>query len=237
MAGFIDPQAPDILTEYSRFVGDDFLGKVIFKNFLLNRIGILHDQIHIPRGRHGDVGAQDKSAADARVRIELGSLNVEVKCARINVANRSRGDKNENYQFFGWTRTRDLLKAKEFDLAVAICVGVPGIEESGYWEYLPAKQQALSKRGIEFNATAFPHEAVFLNVCSFFILPRHAIQSNQWRVTFSGTGKSKSPYWYAHAWGYDRVDCLKKWNNALAVLDLSQRETSNRTAVQPCLNP
>jgi len=220
MPGFIDPNAPDVATEYSRFIDGDILGKMIFKNFLLNRVGIAPEAIIMPRGRHGDVEADEVLPADARLLLLQREVDIEVKCARINVANRSRGSSNENYAFYGFLNTRDTKDDRSYDIAVAICVRVLGIEEPGYWDHLTEHQEQLTRHGHQFSVTTMPHEPEFLNICGFFIVPRSQIQSNQWRVTISGNS-SRCPYWGHFAWGYDVAACTKRWDEAI----LSQPHT------------
>ena len=215
MPGFIDPNAPDIATEYSRFIDGDILGKIIFKNFMLNRIGVNTDSIVIPRGRHGDVEASETLPADARLLLPERACDIEIKCARINVANRSRGDRNENYSFYGFLNTRDTKDDRTYDIAVAICVRVLGIEEPEYWQHLEAHEQKLASQGHHFAPTALPHEPEFLNICGFFIVPRCDIQSNQWRVTISGNS-SRCPYWGHFAWGHDASACQHRWQTAFS---------------------
>ena len=107
MSGFIDLLAPDPSHEYSRFLDGDVLGKMLFKNFLINRVGIQPPDFYIPRGRHGDVESPETLPADARVTVDGLPLQFEIKAGRRTTANRHRGDTNEAYSFYGFLRTRD----------------------------------------------------------------------------------------------------------------------------------
>jgi hypothetical protein len=60
MSGFLDPNAPSIEAEYPRYINGDIRGKILFKNFLLHRIGISPENIYIPLGRYVSWGAQNR---------------------------------------------------------------------------------------------------------------------------------------------------------------------------------
>lgn len=220
MPGLIDKFAPDVASEYLRFLDLDILGKMLFKNFLIHRIGLAETDIYVPRSRssRGDIEHEERLPADARITTAQGHLNVEVKAARINVANRSRDVPNENFQFVGCLETRDTKSTREFDLMVAICVRVPGLEDPGYWAYLTRQEQRLKEFRASFSATTRPHEPDYLNVCGFFVIPRNAIKTTTVRATILSSRTPRCPYWGYFAWGYDHEACRSKWQAALRSL-------------------
>jgi hypothetical protein len=59
MSGFLDEFAASIEAEYTRYLDPDLLGKIVFKKFALNVLGIEKDSIKIPLSRHGDLGSFD----------------------------------------------------------------------------------------------------------------------------------------------------------------------------------
>jgi hypothetical protein len=50
MQGFLDPSAPSILAEYSRYLDSDILGKILFRNFFLNVLKFRENEIYVPLG-------------------------------------------------------------------------------------------------------------------------------------------------------------------------------------------
>ena len=138
MSGFLDANAPSVDVEYSRYLDGDILGKLIAKNFLRNRIGYQHDHIVIPVGRHGDArskyaqaGKVDRDAADGRVKTKKGDVTVEIKCARINIANQCNGRELENWAF-GDILLSPTKKQKKYDVLIAIGLRTLGLENGRY---------------------------------------------------------------------------------------------------------
>jgi hypothetical protein len=106
MSGFLNQIAPSVELEYSRYLDGDVLGRILTKNFLVNRLGYQIDNVVIPVGRYGDAGikyATDGVVAhdpgDGYVNTSIGPLAFEIKCARMNIANRHIGQQAENWAF------------------------------------------------------------------------------------------------------------------------------------------
>lgn len=142
MAGFLDKTAPSTESEYSRYLDGDILGKILAKNFLVNRLGYSHDAVFIPVGRYGDAdnkyaksGLVVRDPGDGHVQTDAGVLTFEIKCARINVANRHLGQKAGNWAFTNILRSPGKAE-KGYDLLIAIGVLVLGLEDSRYWDNL-----------------------------------------------------------------------------------------------------
>ena len=58
MTGFLDLSAPNTAAEYARHVDGDILGKLIVRNFLINRIELPAESIFTPVGRYGDAAVK-----------------------------------------------------------------------------------------------------------------------------------------------------------------------------------
>jgi len=111
---------------------------------------------------------------DGYVRTGQRTTTFEIKCARINIANRSQGAAEENWAF------ANLLASpggapKQYDVLIAVGILVLGLEDSRYWDRLETIRARLSAEGRNVNLSALPHEATFLSICSFFILPRSKV--------------------------------------------------------------
>jgi hypothetical protein len=223
MTGFLDPSAPSTSAEYARYIDGDLLGKLITRNLLINRLGCAPSTVFIPLGRYGD--AKVKYAEDGAVthdlgdgHIEIGSRRItfEIKCARINIANRTRGDTSENWAFVNLLHSPG--KAfKSYHVLVAVGVRTLGLEDENYWHHLEQVHARLRADGHSSNIDALPHEAEFLSLCSFFILPRTEIPTNYFRINVDSVSKSRHAQY--RAWGHDEPRCKEVWTNAMHGLD------------------
>lgn len=222
MAGFLDSFAPSIAAEYTRYIEGDALGKILFKNFLRHRIGVTDEQIYVPRGRHGDVEADRVIKAGAQVSLNQSWKDIEIKCARINKANRYRGADKEDWAFTSLLTTGRNKEPKNYDIAVAIVVRVLGHEESAYWDYLQLRADALRKQQIEFGIDCLPHEDTYLNLCGFFVIPYSQIETDYFRVHF--TALSHCRYHRFFAWGHNPDRCRQIWLSAIEFITQTREE-------------
>ena len=214
MPGFLDKHAPTIDAEYARYLDGDVLGKFIFKNFMRNvaRVPIAH--LRIPLGRFGDVGTRWHCRADAQVRIDGRWRNVEIKCARVNIANRAYGGDSENWAFGRILETSNGKSKKySYSLAFFVAVRMLGLEDPKYWRYLKQLEKEYCARGLSFNRGARPHEKSFLSVCSFIIVPRSRLETNGFRVMLSTL--STGNYSNYQAWGHEIKRCRLIWKSAV----------------------
>lgn len=220
MTGFLDLSAPNPVVEYTRYVDGDLLGKLIARNLLTNRLGYASGTVFTPLGRYGDakpkyakVGAVAHDPGDGHVQSGADRITFEIKCARINIANRSRGDTSEN-----WALTNLLHSPgkapKTYDVLVAIGISVLGLEDERYWAYLRARHNMLQKHGHPSRLEAMPHEPEFLSLCTFFIAHRRQLNKNYFRVNLASV--TSSPYGKFHARGYDEQRCKEVWASAVA---------------------
>jgi hypothetical protein len=152
---------------------------------------------------------------DGHIETDQGSISFEVKCARINIANRSNGGAADNWAFQG-LRTSPGKSDKNYDVLVAIGVHALGLEDERYWGYLDLTHSNLQSQGRPSDIQAWPHESVFLSICSFFIVPRTRILKNYFRVTIRSMTECR--YAAYHAWGYDEERCRFVWRNALQTI-------------------
>jgi hypothetical protein len=212
MAGFLDLRAPTIDAEYGRYLDGDILGKFIFANFMRNRAGVPKSRLRVPIGRFGDVGSPWRCCADAQVRINGTWRNVEIKCARVNIANKTIGGTDENWAFGKILRTDEGVSRK-YSLRFFVAVRVLGLEDAKYWRYLKRLEKEYRAKGIPFDRIARPHEAKFLSVCSFIIVPRSRLVDNQFRVMLSRLSTGK--YSNYQAWGYEIKRCRLIWKSAV----------------------
>ena len=213
MAGFLDSYAPSITAEYTRYVEGDALGKIIFKNFLLHRVGLPERDIYIPRGRHGDVESDRRLLADVQICVDGSWKDIEIKCARINIANRFLGAKNENWGFISLLTTGRIKQPKSYDIAIAIAVQILGHEEPGYWSYLEQLASKVNQKGTtKFTVETMPHEEAYLNICGFFILPYAEIETDYFRVNRKALGSCRYARFFA--WGHETDRCREIWESA-----------------------
>lgn len=218
MAGFLDKNAPSPEAEYSRYLDGDILGKMLAKNFLVNRIGYPVEKIAIPLGRYGDSASKYSDLnsivvdpGDGYIETEMGFFSFEIKCARINIANRHKSQVAENWAF------NNILKspakaAKKFDILIAIGVQVLGLEDERYWEHLQNSRERILKAKKEFSLNVQAHESDFLNVCGFLVIPFDEIKTNHIRLTLPAI--PKSPYYQYFSPGTDSDRCSSIWEAA-----------------------
>jgi hypothetical protein len=212
MPGFLDPQAPSVDAEYSRYLEGDVLGKIIFKNFLLNAIGLHEESICIPISRYGDIKADRRPKADALIREGGNWLDVEIKCARINIANKTLGYTRANWAFSNILKSPG-KESKQYDMLFAVGIEIMGHEHPDYWRYLALVKAARSKSGIIINMDAKPHEPEYLSLCSFFILPFHQIQHNCFRVMVDQVSRCYlRPH---HSWGFEQERLVALWKSCV----------------------
>lgn len=222
MTGFLDPSAPSIPAEYARYIDGDLMGKLIARNFLVNRLGFVPSAVFTPLGRYGDAnikyakaGAITHDPGDGHVWIGQRRVTFEIKCARINIANRARGYTNENWAFVNLLHS-PRKAAKSYDVLVAIGVLTLGLEDERYWQYVGQVHEGLRAHGHPSNIHALPHEPEFLSLCSFFILPRTEIPTNYFRINVASVSKSRHARY--RAWGHDEQRCKDVWSSAVHVL-------------------
>jgi hypothetical protein len=215
----LDPSSPSVRAEYARYLDLDLLGKILARNFLVNRLGYAHSSVDIPLGRYGDAKAKypipgqfKKDLCDCRVQTEEGGVSVEIKCARINIANRSLGQTSENWAFQGLLRTPGKVE-KKYDIMIAVGIRQLGLEDDRYWSHLQATRRYLQSQNVRCEMDAWPHEVLFLSLCSFFVVPRVRVKSNYFRVTINSL--HNSTYAAYQAWGYDDQRCQDVWCHAL----------------------
>lgn len=211
MPGFLDQSAPSPEAEYSRYLDGDILGKLIAKNFLMNRVGYSANDIYIPVGRYGDAdikfgsGAITRDPGDGHIQTPSGKITFEIKCARINIANRHAGQTAENWAFTN-IRLSPAKVHKKYDILIAIGVLVRGMEDSSYWGHLKRVQEEYKSKGLDVVLDAKPHESAFLNICGFFVVPFGEIPTNFFRLTIPRISKSAT-YSRFFAWGHDMDRC------------------------------
>lgn len=219
MAGFLDKNAPSIDAEYGRYLDGDIIGKLVAKNFLLNVIGYDDSQISIPVGRYGDAaekynadGIVGHDPGDGYVQTERGLVSFEVKCARINMANRYNSRLAENWAFVN-VKTTPARVPKSYDVLMAIGLHTLGLEDANYWTHLEGLQQQYVTQGRELKVEARPHEPAFLPRCTFFLIRRQELKTNYFRLTLRSLGKSK--YERFAASGDDIERCRALWARAV----------------------
>jgi hypothetical protein len=218
MSGCLDNNAPSIDAESGRYLDGDILGKVITKNFLLNVIGYEAGQVYIPVGRYGN--AAEKYDASGRIQPDLGDGHVqtsqgrvtfEIKCARINIANRYKLESAENWAFVN-IKTTPAKVPKAYDVLIAIGLHTLGLEDSNYWTHLEQLREQYRAQGREMLPTAQPHEQAYLPLCTFFLLRREELKTNYFRLTLRSMGKSA--YNEVAANGDDLRRCKELWARA-----------------------
>lgn len=222
MVGFLDKNAPSPEAEYSRYLDGDILGKILAKNFMINRAGYRFENIFVPVGRYGDAETKYLDSnqvvvdpGDGYIETEIGKVTFEIKCARINIANRDKGRVAENWAFNNILTSPGKTK-KKYDLLIAIGVDLLGLENAKYWEHLQNSKNKLQESGRSFSLETQAHQVDFLDICSFFIIPFNKINTNYFRVTLSAI--SKSLYCQNLASGSDSERCMAVWKGALGEL-------------------
>ncbi len=219
MTGFLDLSAPNTAAEYARYVDGDILGKLIVRNFLINRIKLPAKSIFTPVGRYGDAAVKYANAdtvahdpGDGHVDLPTGRLTFEIKLARINIANRSRGGADENWAFVNLKHSPGKA-TKSYQLLIAVGLSTLGLEDERYWTHLRQLDTQLRAQGLQSRLDALPHEEEYLNRCSFFLIPRTSLTYNYFRVNL--TAVDKSAYASFLARGTDPAACRQQWANAV----------------------
>jgi len=219
MGGFLDTKAPSIEAEYGRYIDGDLLGKIIAKNFFLNRIGVAPEDLYIPVGRYGDAERKYRSpdkvrkdAGDGHLRIGPDRLTFEIKCARINIANRHLGQAEENWAFTN-VKTSPGKVPKAYDVLIAIGIRTLGLEDARYWQYLTELAAKYKLQGKELRIDARPDEEEFLRLCTFFIVSRKALTTNYFRLTLRAMNSNRYSKFAAD--GGDPARCLHMWSEAM----------------------
>ena len=122
MSGFLDKDAPNIEAEYLRYLDRDILGKLLFKNFRLNVIGLSESDLRIPIGRHTSYDGR-KFLGDAEVRIHERWGSVEIKCAYIGVKESDSRKTPLRYWSFG-RLLNTVKKRPKIPFELAFCIGI-----------------------------------------------------------------------------------------------------------------
>jgi len=180
--GFLDSQAPSKEAEYVRFLEGDIFGKYLFKSYLTHVVGLQESSIGIPIGKWGDIGAQHQSAADASVLVHERWLSVEIKLARLNIANKTHGQTQPNWAFNNILHSPSKAK-KQYDLLFAVGVNVLGFENPRYWQHMKEAAMYLAERGVVITPDVLPHQPEFLHLCGAFVMPLSKVPTNHFRVT------------------------------------------------------
>lgn len=186
---------------------------MILKSYLLHVIGANDGDIRIPIGRWGDIGAAPHDLADASVCVDGRWVNIEVKLARLNIANKTKGQIQPNWAFNNILRTPSKA-TKCYDILFAVGVNVLGFENPNYWEHFRKIVFDLSVASPGPSDKVLPHEPAFLNICGAFILPFKNIPTNHFRVTVRAL--SASPFFKYFSLLSDQARCKKIWRSALA---------------------
>lgn len=187
---------------------------MLLKSYLLRVIGLNECDIRIPIGKWGDMNAESHGAADASVRVNGRWLAVEVKLARLNIANKTMGQSKTNWAFNNILRSPSKA-AKTYDILFAVGVNVLGFENPGYWEYFRNTISELSAADPSLSEAVLPHEPAFLNLCGAFALPFSSIPNNHFRVTLSALNASSFNQYFS--WLSNSVRCKEIWGSALTV--------------------
>lgn len=220
MPGYLDPAAPSISAEYVRYLDGDLLGKLVVRSLLINRLGYAAADVFTPIGRYGDAHpkyanttAVTHDPGDGHIQLAVGRITFEVKCARVNIANRSRGATTENWAFVNLVHSPGKTP-KSYDVLVAVGVYVLGLEDHRYWEHLASACANLTKAGHSARIDALPHEEPFLSLCSFFVIARKHLPANYFRVNV--VRARSGAYGKYQFWGYEHDRAKSIWTAAAA---------------------
>jgi hypothetical protein len=182
MPGFLDKNAPSPEAEYVRFLEGDVFGKLIFKSYLLRVLNLPENDFIIPIGKWGDMGAEFHGAADALVRVDGRWLDIEIKLARLNIANKTKGQTEPNWAFNNILHSPSKA-AKSYNILFAVGINVLGFENPEYWSHFRSAVSALSSETPRLSESVMPHEPEFLSLCGAFVMPYSEIPTNHFRVT------------------------------------------------------
>jgi hypothetical protein len=222
--GFLDPDAASIEAEYTRYLDPDILGKIVFKNFAINVLGLDRKHIRIPVSRHGDVGNY-KDLCDAGIRIGPRIYTIETKCSRQTVAKKTRlTDPSPRWNFSKLLRSaRSGQDKSDFEILFAVGINSPGLEDSqAYWRHLHALRKRTLAEGRPFDFSVWPHDAAFLARCGFYIIPRAAIHVNQIDVTIAAIERRTDYEFFS--WGEDFNRLRHVWEHAIGIVNSSGRD-------------
>jgi hypothetical protein len=220
MSGFLDPNAPSIIAEYSRYLDADILSKIVLKNFALNVLGI--KKIRIPLSRQGDLGIY-KDSSDAEIYLDRW-YTVETKCSRWVVAKRCKIDPKPRWVFSGLKHSAKGTERGKYDLVFAVGINAPGLEDSfGYWRHMDSLKKDAEKEGRDFDLSAWPHDCEFLNRCGIYILPRQFIFThckNVQDITIRTITERRDYEFFG--WGYDIPRLRKVWQRTIQIVNSSK---------------
>jgi hypothetical protein len=222
MSGFLDLYAVSIKAEYTRYLDADLLGKIVFKNFALNVLGIKEEAIRIPLSRQGDLGPY-KDLSDAGIRFENRSYSIETKISRWCVQKRNKIDPIPRWAFSGLKHSAKGTERGQYDLVFGVGINAPGLEDSlGYWRHLHSLKKEAEKEGRDFDLSVWPHEREFLNQCGIYILPRQFIFAhcrNSQYITIRTIPERRDYEFFG--WGHDISRLRKVWHRAIQVVNSS----------------
>src|SRR5882724_8801922 len=128
MPGFLDKNAASIHSEYVSCLDGDYLGKVLFKNFLLNvvRLKDWDREFKIVTGKNGDAELDSNFPGDALVNINGRRKVVEIKSARASFQHTTRPTINAGWMF-SKLREKDSGKLRRYDILFAVGIVQPRI--------------------------------------------------------------------------------------------------------------
>lgn len=211
MPGFLDTAAPSVGAEYARYIDADPLGKIIFKNILVNVLGICEQDIILPVGKHRDHGRPHRLPGDARVKCNDRWIDIEVKFSHL-VSDKAKWNRQDAWAFSNCLFTSKAHRPKHYDLLFGIGILAPSVGADRYWESLLKLVESHKKSRRILNLKAFPHEPNFLLRCGMFCIPFDRIKSNGPKVAVRWI--TDNFYHDYFAWGYDRKRCRMIWSRA-----------------------
>lgn len=217
MAGFLDPFAKSVEAEYTRYLADDILGKIIFKNFALNVLGVKTKDVSVTISRHGDTGTR-RDSSDAEVRFQGRSYIVEAKISRWLVQKRNKTSPINRWQFSKLKRSQSGTARNDYDLVFAVGIDAPGLEDSrGFWLHYNTQVRSAKLAGESCGLSTWPHKPEFLKHCGIFVLPRDLVLSpdfpNSPYITVRTVGTHRCADFFA--WGHDIPRLKSVWHRAV----------------------
>jgi hypothetical protein len=220
MAGFLDPFAKSIEAEYTRYLADDILGKIIFKNFALNVLGVKPNDVSVTLSRHGDTGTR-RDSSDAGVRFQDRSYIVEAKISRWLVQKRNKISPINRWQFSKLKRSQSGTVRNKYDLVFAVGIDAPGLENPwGFWQHYDTQMRSAKIAGEPCGLSQWPHTPEFLKHCGIFILPRDLVLladfPNSLYVTVRSVATHRCSDFFA--WGSDIPRLKSVWHRAVDTL-------------------
>jgi hypothetical protein len=212
MSGFLDPSAPSILAEYSHYLDSDILGKILFRNFFLNVLGLHEKEIYLPLGRR-DRYDDRKLSSDAQVLVRGRWLDIEIKSSHVNIIHPHRSRSLKCWSFSRILYTSRKKQKAPFHFAFAVGVYSRGLGDPEYWDDLKLSAKLFKNSKKDFAPETLPHEAPFLSRCGIFLLPYRDIRTNDVAVTISAI--KRCPYSRFFSWGDDIIQCRRIWIETL----------------------